>query len=77
MRKKELVTIQIPLSGVKCLYRSTGSRKVVCEIDLEKLRSANVDLSLDEMFSEAELEYAAGMTEGFTNSKQLLASLRA
>ncbi|MCR4313809.1 MAG: hypothetical protein NUV84_01005 [Candidatus Uhrbacteria bacterium] len=76
MKKKELATIQIPLSGVKCLYRSTGGRKVVCEIDLAHFRAVNEDLSLEEMFAEAELEYAAGLTEGFTDSKKLLASLR-
>lgn len=74
--KKLITSINIPLSGVKCLYRQPKSHKVVCELDLSRLRVANSEATIDEMFAEAELEYAAGLTRGFTDAKQLLASLK-
>lgn len=74
--KKPITSINIPLSGVKCLYRQPKSHKVVCELDLSRLRVANSEATIDEMFAEAELEYAAGLTRGFTDTKQLLAFLK-
>ncbi|MFA4846116.1 MAG: hypothetical protein WC654_06185 [Patescibacteria group bacterium] len=76
MRKNEFSTINIPLSGLKCLYRQPRSKKVVCEIDISHLKAVNDDLTIKEMFVEAELEYAAGMTKGFTNPKLLMAFLK-
>lgn len=76
MMKKSTVSIKIPVSGVKCLYRQPKSHKVVCEIDVSRLRAVNSEATISEMFGEAELEYAAGFTRGFTDSKQLLAFLK-
>ncbi len=76
MRKEVFTSINIPLSGLKCLYRKPRSRKVVCEIDVSRLQAVNGDLTMKEMFAEADLEYAAGMTKGFTDVKRLMTALR-
>lgn len=76
MMKNTPASINIPLSGVKCLFRNPRSRRIVCEIDMSRLRAVNDEMTMDEMFIEAELEYAAGLTKGFTNTKRLMAYLK-
>lgn len=69
--------IYIPTRGIKFLYRRPRSRKVICEIDVAQLRLLNEKMTVDDVYAEAEMEYAAGMTEGFTSVKKLIASLKA
>ncbi|MFA5813483.1 MAG: hypothetical protein WC862_03145 [Patescibacteria group bacterium] len=67
--------VTLPLTALKCLYKSARGKKIVCEIDVAALKSANEPNTLDEMVAEARLEYFAGKTKAFTNTKQLLSYL--
>lgn len=67
--------INLPLTALKCLYKSARGKKIVCEIDLAALKNINESNTLDEMVAEARLEYFAGRTKAFTDTKQLLSHL--
>lgn len=67
--------IGIPLSGLNYLYRTEDNKKVVCEIDIEALKTINDPATIEEMVAEARLEYMAGKTKGFSDSDALLSHL--
>lgn len=67
--------LMLPLTALKCLYKSARGKRIVCEIDLASLRKFNEPSTIDEMVAEARLEYFTGKTKSFTDSKQLLAYL--
>ena len=69
-------TIGIPLSGLNYLYRTGDNKKVVCEIDIEALKTINDPATVEEMVAEARLEYMAGKTKGFDNTDTLLSHLK-
>ena len=71
----KLATVTLPLTSLKCLYESVGGKKIVCEIDVAALKSVNESNTLDEMVAEARLEYFAGKTKSFTDTKRLLSHL--
>lgn len=68
-------TINIPLTALKCLYRNTANKKIVCEIDTDSLWEVNEPNTIDEMFAEARLEYFAGKTKGFDSTEDLMRHL--
>ena len=68
-------SIKIPLTGLRCLYRSTRGKKIVCEIDVASMKKVNEPGALDELVAEARLEYFAGQTKGFKDIKKLMAHL--
>lgn len=70
--KKKPATVNLPLTALKCLYRSARGKKLVCEIDIALLRKMNEPSTIDEMVAEARLEFFAGKTKGFSDTKQLL-----
>lgn len=73
-RKKTAVSI--PLDAVKCLYTTDNGDKIVCEINVKTLKKANKPNTIDEMVSEARIEYHTGKTKGFSNTKDLLKFLK-
>ena len=78
MRTKQITNpavVTLPLTALKCLYKSTRGKKIVCEIDIAALQSVNEPTTLDEMVAEARLEYVTGKTKSFTDTKQLLSYL--
>lgn len=78
MRIKQLTkpaAVTLPLTALRCLYKSARGKKIVCEIDIAALKSINEPNTLDEMAAEARFEYFAGKTRGFTDTKQLLSYL--
>lgn len=68
-------TVILPLAALKCLYKSSRGRKIVCEIDVAALKGVNEPNTLDEMIAEARLEYFTGKTKTFTDTKKLLSFL--
>ena len=78
MRTKQitkLAVVTLPLTALKCLYKSAQGKKIVCEIDVAALKSVNEPNTLDEMVAEARLEYFTGKTKAFTDTKELLSYL--
>lgn len=71
----KLAVVTLPLTALKCLYKSARGKKIVCEIDVASLKSVNEPNTLDEMVAAARLEYFSGKTRGFTETKQLLSYL--
>lgn len=79
MRTKQMTksaAVTLPLTALKCLYKSARGKKIVCEIDVAALKRVNEPNTLDEMVAEARLEYFAGTTKTFTDTKQLLSYLK-
>lgn len=68
-------SVIIPLTALKCLYRSATDKKVVCEIDMESLKEVNEPVTLDDMVAQAHLEYATGATKGFESTADLIKHL--
>lgn len=67
--------ITLPLTALKCLYKSARGKKIVCEIDITALKSINEPNTLDEIIAEARFEYFTGKTMSFTDTKELLSYL--
>ncbi|MBU4360963.1 hypothetical protein KKC16_00460 [Patescibacteria group bacterium] len=70
-------TISFPLTGLKPLYSSELGKKLVLEVDVDSLKKINEPNTIDEMVAEARLEYYAGQTKGFTDTKKLMNYLNA
>ncbi len=73
--KKKIAAVTLPLTALKCLYKSSRGKKIVCEIDLASLKKVNQPNTIDEMVAEARLEYFTGKTKGFSDTKKLIACL--
>lgn len=73
--KTKQASMTVPLTALKCLYKTVRGEKIVCEIDLSSLKKANQPDMIDEMIAEAKLEYSNGKTRGFTSTKKLMAYL--
>lgn len=74
---RQTAALKLPLTGIKCLYRSQGGKKLVVELDIKSLKGLNKPITIDEMVAEARLEYFTGMTRGFTDTKSLMNFLEA
>ena len=64
-------SINLPLSSLKCLYKSKEGKSLVCEIDINDLQKINKPETIEEIYSVGRLEYFSGQTEGFTNDKEM------
>lgn len=69
---KNLAVVVLPIASLKCLYATGHGEKIVCEIDVSELKKVNEPNTIDEMVGEARLEYLAGKTKSFTDSKKLV-----
>lgn len=69
--------IRIPLSSMRYVSNDTKKKKIVFEVSTKELTRVNKSTTLNEMISEAKLEFAMGKTKGFTDTKKLLAHLNA
>ena len=64
--------VTLPLTALKCLYKSTQGKSIVCEIDVASLKKVNKPNTIDEMVAEARLEYFIGKTKKFRDTKKLV-----
>lgn len=65
-------TISFPLAGLKPLYSSSRGRKLVVEVDVGLMKKVNEPSTIDDMVTEARLEYVSGKTKGFKNMDKLV-----
>lgn len=68
--------VQIPLSAFRCISSYPSEKKMICEISVTELTSANDAETLDEIINQARLDYATGDYQTFENPKDLIAELR-
>ena len=68
--------IQIPLSAFRCISTYPSEQKMICEISVAELTSANDAETLDEIINQARLDYATGDYQSFENPKNLISELR-
>jgi len=71
IKTKQPATITFPLTGIKPLYSSQPGKTLVLEVNINSLKTLNKPNTIDEMAAEAQLEYYAGQTKGFTDTKKL------
>lgn len=67
--------VSFPLAGLKPLYSSRRGKKLVVEVDVDSMKKVNDPSTIDDMVSEARLEYFAGRTKGFKDTDKLVAYL--
>lgn len=75
MRTKT-TTINVPIVGLKPLYRDDKKRTLVCEIDVDELKKVNEPKTLEEAIARAELDYSAGNYKSFKNPRDLMKYLK-
>lgn len=68
--------VQIPLSAFRCISSYPSEKKMICEISVAELTSANDAKTLDEIINQARLDYATGDYQTFENPQELIAELR-
>ena len=69
-------TINLPLTSIKPLYRNDEERTLVAELNIDALKSVNELEDLDEIISQARLDYALGDYKSFDHVEDLIADLR-
>ena len=74
---KKPATVMLPLTAFKYLYGVATGKKLIVEIDVDSLKNVNKPSTIDEMVAEARLEYFAGKTKGFADTKKLMDYLNA
>jgi hypothetical protein len=76
-KKSKEAMVKIPLSALRYLSRYPREKKMVVEILTEDLVRVNSAETLDEIISEARLDYALGNYSSHKTAKSLIAALRA
>ena len=74
-KKTEEAMVNIPLSALKYLSRYPNEKKIIVEISTDDIRRVNRAETLDEIISEARLDYALGNYTTHTTAKSLIAAL--
>ena len=64
--------ISFPLTSLKPLYSSNRGKKLVIEVDVSSMKKINEPSTIDNMVTEARLEYFTGKTKGFKNTDKLI-----
>ncbi len=77
INNKKPATVTLPLTAFKYLYSVATGKKLVVDLDIDSLKKVNEPNTIDEMVAEARLEYFAGKTKGFTDTKKLMGYLNA
>ncbi|MBI4652888.1 hypothetical protein HY750_01405 [Candidatus Kuenenbacteria bacterium] len=67
--------VKIPLSALRCIVHYPKEKKIICEISTNKIKRLNAVETLDEIISEARLDYALGNYKSFSSAKDLIAEL--
>lgn len=66
-----------PLTSLRPLYSSNRGKKLVVEVDVKSMKKVNEPGTIDEMVTEARLEYHTGKTKGFKDMGKLIDDLNA
>lgn len=69
--------VKFPLSALRYLSRYPREKKIVVEISTDQIKRVNSAETLDEIISEARLEYAMGKYTTHKTAKSLIAALDA
>ncbi|MFH1859031.1 MAG: hypothetical protein ABIJ80_02090 [Patescibacteria group bacterium] len=64
--------INIPLHALECISGYPKEKKILCEININELKKVNEPQTIDEMATEAKLEYFSGKLKGFKDTKKLI-----
>lgn len=75
LKTRRTAMIRIPLGAMRFLSSDSKKKKFTVEISTKDLAQINNPTTLNEMISEAKLEFAMGKTKGFTDTKKLMAYL--
>lgn len=76
-QKTKEAMVKIPLSALRYLSRYPREKKIVVEIAMDDIVRVNAAKTLDEIISEARLDYALGNYSSHKTAKSLIAALRA
>lgn len=76
-KKAKEAMVKIPLSALRYLSRYPREKKIVVEILMKDIVRVNSAETLDEIISEARLDYALGNYSSHKTAKGLIAALRA
>lgn len=69
--------VKIPLSAFRYLSRYPRERKIIVEISTDDIVRVNAAKTLDEIISEARLDYALGNYSSHKSAKSLIKALHA
>jgi hypothetical protein len=69
-------TLQVPLGAVKPIWRNDASGTILIEVPLDALREDNEPETLDDLISQARLDYAKGDYQSFPNVEDLIRDLQ-
>lgn len=75
-QKTKEAMVKIPLSALRYLSRYPREKKIVVEIAMDDITRVNAAATLDEIISEARLDYALGNYSSHKTAKSLIAALR-
>lgn len=76
-QKTKEALVKLPLSALRYLSRYPRERKIVVEIAMDDIVRVNSAETLDEIISEARLDYALGNYSAHKTARGLIAALRA
>lgn len=76
-QKTKEAMVKIPLSALRYLSRYPREKKIVVEITTDDIVRVNPAGTLDEIISEARLDYALGNYSSHKTAKSIIAALRA
>lgn len=76
-KKAKEAMVKMPLSALRYLSRYPREKKIVVEISTDDIVRVNRAETLDEIISEARLDYALGNYSSHKTAKGLIAALRA
>lgn len=76
-QKTKEAMVKIPLSALRYLSRYPREKKIVVEISMDDIVRVNPAKTLDEIISEARLDYALGNYSSHKTAKSLITALRA
>lgn len=75
-QKAKEAMVKIPLSALRYLSRYPREKKIIVEIAMDDIVRVNSAETLDEIISEARLDYASGNYSSHKTTKGLIAALR-
>lgn len=76
-QKTKEAMVKIPLSALRYLTRYPRDKKIIVEISTDDIVRVNSAETLDEIISEARLDYALGDYSSHKTAKSIIAALRA
>ena len=74
-KRTDEAMVTLPLSALRYLSRYPREKKIVVEISIGDIKRVNKAKTLDEIISEARLDYALGNYKTFSSAKDLIAEL--